>query len=148
MNKNSSSRAIFLELLLNFVLFTICMAVCLQIFAQAYTTSNRSRSIARASVVAQSIAASFKAAEGDLSQLEQLHGGTLDESGALWLEYDQDWEPSQLPGQYRVCVQPVSSENGLHTALISCKERKDQESEILSLQVSRFAAEEGGDEIE
>ncbi|MDR0425203.1 MAG: hypothetical protein LBH39_07145 [Clostridiales Family XIII bacterium] len=91
MSGNSShSRAFFLELVINLVLFMLCAAVCLQVFARAFAKSDESSVLAQATLRAQSIAEAFKASGGDLGFVMDTVGGEATAEG-LVLYYDDGW---------------------------------------------------------
>jgi Tfp pilus assembly protein PilE len=57
----SRSRAFFLELVLDIVIFALCAAVALQVFVHARLVSDRSVATTRLSLEAQQLAEGFKA---------------------------------------------------------------------------------------
>ena len=76
--KTSSSRAFFLELVLDLVIFVICAVICLQVFAQAHIESSRSAAQSQLGIEAQLLAENFKAGYQDTDSLAarmgELHG--------------------------------------------------------------------------
>lgn len=138
---SSHSRAFFLELVLNLVLFTLCAAVCLQVFAQAKIQSDTSSALSRASLQSQSIAEVFKASGGDLQQMsESLRGEIKD--GTLYLHFDENNE--QIPSGDAAVLQiscAVSEQDGMKTAEINSVLRGK---EIYSLQAKAYV--KGGEQ--
>ena len=84
------SRAFFLEIVMNLLLFTICAAICLQLFAMAYTRNADSRVLAEASLKAQTLAEVFKLESGRIESIARRSGGGVSENEIL-IFYDKDW---------------------------------------------------------
>ena len=61
----SRSRAFFLELVLDLVVFALCAIVAMQVFVEARSTSAQSSALSHLSIEAQVIAETFKANDGD-----------------------------------------------------------------------------------
>ncbi|MCL1847809.1 MAG: hypothetical protein FWF91_07595 [Coriobacteriia bacterium] len=72
----SSSRAFFLELVLDMVIFVICAVICLQVFAQARVESARSAAQTQLGIEAQQLAEYFKAGHSDLDSLLSVMSNT------------------------------------------------------------------------
>jgi len=88
-NSNPKSRALFLELMLDVLIFAICALVCLQVFASAKTSSSQSNAYASLGIEAQSIAEDFSACKGDAAILAGHFNADLDGS-TITLYYDKD----------------------------------------------------------
>jgi len=61
----SRSRAFFLELVLDLVVFALCAIISMQVFFEARMTSNQSAALSHMTIEAQIIAETFKAKDGD-----------------------------------------------------------------------------------
>jgi hypothetical protein len=125
MAKNSShSRAFFLELVINLVLFMLCAAVCLQVFAQAFVKSDESSALAQATLRVQSVAEAFKAGGGDIGAVMVMLGGEATDEGMV-LYYDSGWNP-------------VSGANAVYT--VNC--RADLTTALKSAEITALKGDE------
>jgi Tfp pilus assembly protein PilE len=148
---SSSSRAFFLELVLNLVIFAFCAAVCLQVFAQAKLASDRSAALSHLSIEAQTVAENFKAANGDLAKLADALGATEVDGQALWLYYDADFERVTNPddaahtllcsieGSTRVKVAHIE----IYSSIDTDPDTHDQGA-LFSLEVKKYVPQGGG----
>ncbi|MCL1880083.1 MAG: hypothetical protein FWF71_05655 [Actinomycetia bacterium] len=84
---SSPTRGFFLEIVLNMVVFVICLMVCLQIMAAAMLTSEKSGVISRLGLESQSIVECWKSGYG-LQELADEFKGTV-VSGQLHLYFDR-----------------------------------------------------------
>jgi len=89
--KSPASRALFLELVLDLVIFAICATVCVQVFASAKLASETSAAYSTLGIEAQSLAEGFDACDGDAAALAQRFAADLDGS-TLTLYYDRDFQ--------------------------------------------------------
>ena len=87
------SRAFFLEIVMNLLLFTVCAAICLQLFVAAYTNNADSRMLAEACLKAQTLAELFKLESGQKESIAQRSGGVASGDEIL-VFYDKDWNPA------------------------------------------------------
>jgi hypothetical protein len=137
--KNTShSRAFFLELVINLVLFSLCAAICLQVFAQAFVRSGESGALAQASLLAQSAAETFKSADGDPQRTAALLGAEITDGG-LTLYYDGEWAPAENAEDavFRLSCAFTSS-GPLHTARIAAFKGED---EIYAISAKKYRRE-------
>jgi len=65
----SRSRAFFLELVLDLVVFALCAVVSIQVFIEARVTSSQSSALSHLSIEAQAIAETFKANDGNIAAM-------------------------------------------------------------------------------
>jgi hypothetical protein len=86
------SRAFFLELVLNLVIFVFCAAICLQVFATGYESSRHSSDLSHLSITCETIAEEFKAAGGDLGAVAAAYGAPApDESGTCRVYFNAEY---------------------------------------------------------
>ncbi|MDR1184670.1 MAG: hypothetical protein LBK67_07735 [Coriobacteriales bacterium] len=67
--KATTTRAFFLELILDFVIFAICAIICLLVFAEARTESVRSAALSQLGVEAQEVAELFRLESGNTTSI-------------------------------------------------------------------------------
>ena len=108
----SHSRAIFLEIILNLLLFTACAAICLQLFVKAYVQNTDSRMLTEASMKAQSMAEVFKHERGQAVPIAQCFDGIVS-AGSVLVFYDREWNPSSKSEAYYRLTCDIQNENGL-----------------------------------
>ncbi|MDR1421929.1 MAG: hypothetical protein LBI64_03585 [Coriobacteriales bacterium] len=131
--KPSGSRAFFLELVLDLVVFVLCATVCLQVFASAKTTSDLSAATSRLGVEAQTLAENFKATGGDMDALAGRFPASEVAGQTLSLYYDGDFVPvgSRDDAMYLLSCE-ASDDGALHQAQISAQRIDDPtEADIL-----------------
>ncbi|MDR2108678.1 MAG: hypothetical protein LBP28_04365 [Coriobacteriales bacterium] len=129
----SRSRAFFLELVLDIVIFVLCAAVALQVFVQARVTSDESAALTHLSLEAQQLAETFKAS-GDIAE-PTLY---FDES---FLRCDAS------VARYRLVCAIDSSQSPLSTAEITVftdNLAEHSETKLFSLTASHYAGRGGG----
>ncbi len=74
--KTPRSRAFFLELILNLLIFSLCAVVALQVFVESKLSIEESAAITQLSLDAQSLAEEFKATGGKLEGMSPTSGGS------------------------------------------------------------------------
>ncbi|MDR1713654.1 MAG: hypothetical protein LBR39_05825 [Coriobacteriales bacterium] len=132
--RQSGSRALFLELVLDLVIFAICATVCLQVFAAARLASENSAAYSTLGIEAQSLAEDFAATGGDVTALAQ-HFGAQRNGSTLTLYYDRDCQPvSQASAVYTLTC-AIDASQPVRTAEIVL-ERGD--TRILELSCAKF----------
>jgi hypothetical protein len=82
--KTTTTRAFFLELVLDFVIFAICAAICLMIFAEARSESVRSAALSQLGLEAQEIAELFRSGTDDAEQIAALPDAQRDGDAVVW----------------------------------------------------------------
>lgn len=87
--KPTTTRALFLELVLDLVIFSVCAIICLQVFASAHLESVRSAALSQLGIEAQGIAELFKSGSGDVASLASLPAAQREGDTVVWY-YDQD----------------------------------------------------------
>jgi len=140
------SRAFFLELLLNMLIFALCAAVTMQVFAEGKLTTDEAAALTTLTLNAESLAETYKALDGDLDSLTLFHGGQevtgeLTGAGALVYYYDRDLELTTAENARNILVlSPVASGHDLvETIEITGYAGED---ELFSFEVSRFQPSE------
>ena len=98
------SRAFFLELLLNMLVFALCAVIALQVFAEAKMTTDRSAALSTLTIEAKDLAGHYKVTNGDVSELVSgaVRGsfGELNSSGVLTYYYDRSFELTEASNAY------------------------------------------------
>jgi hypothetical protein len=95
----TTTRALFLELVLDLALFALCASICLQVFAQAHLESVRSAALSQLGVEAQYLAETFRSGDGSLDVLAALPDAQREGETLIW-RYDQALVPTS-DGQAR-----------------------------------------------
>ena len=72
MRRLTKSRLFFLELLVNILFFCVCASICVMVFSRAYTVNAESSLLSDAVQSTQKVAESYKAAHGDLAEVEEI----------------------------------------------------------------------------
>jgi hypothetical protein len=143
--KTPRSRAFFLEMLLNMLLFALCATVLVQVFAQARITSDESSALTQLSFDAQNLAEHYKATGGDLQALNAalgLPGGSVSADIVLSYHYDSSFAPVAADeARYRLVVTPIVGST-LPTVIIEAydNELEDSHVPLLSYRVSQYQA--------
>ena len=98
------SRAFFLELLLNMLVFALCSVVALQVFAEAKMTTDRSAALSTLTIEAKELAGYYKVTSGDVGELvsSAVRGdfGELTSNGALVYYYDRSYQLTEASSAY------------------------------------------------
>ena len=143
-SSRSGSRAFFLELVLDLVVFTICAIVSIQVFFEAQMIKERSSALSHLSVDAQIYAETFKASDGDPQLMarafeltEVISESEMDGKTIIISYYDNQFAPTRFrdDARYRIeCV--IDNSKDLKTAQITII---DRESELLSIEVKDYS---------
>jgi hypothetical protein len=88
----TTTRALFLEIVLDLVIFALCAVICLQVFATAHQESARSGALSQLGIEAQRIAEVFKEGPGGFDALAS-QPATEREGDTLRWHYDKDLLP-------------------------------------------------------
>ena len=130
--KPSRSRAFFLELVLDLVVFAICAIVSIQVFFEAEVLKERSSALSHLTLDAQVFAETFKASDGDATAMAKAFGQTqavsMSESGGKTVfvsYYDSQFIPtrSSESARYRIeCV--IDASKDIKTAQITIIDRE------------------------
>ena len=122
MNTRSKSTLFLIEQLIVIAVFAICAAACISILASAYFTSEDTRDMSNALLVAESAAEAYKATGGELADVARIMGGTLDYADGAYgliVHYDGNWRASTESGaSYRLMLTPQDGD-GIHSSLNS-----------------------------
>jgi hypothetical protein len=111
------------------LILSISLGVCTQVFLYSQKTADYSRDLSNATIIAQSAAASYKAAAGSLSRAAAYLSANYDR-GEVACYYDDNWQPVDAErGMYRLNMHKVNQ-----IAKIVVIKLPDQ-SEIFSLEV-------------
>ncbi len=101
--KNKSVLTL-IELTVMFLVFALAAAICIQAFAQADRISKTSAARDNAIAEAQNVAERLQQYAGDSDALIKMYGGYATDMG--WqISYDQNWQPAQESGRYRIEVE-------------------------------------------
>jgi Tfp pilus assembly protein PilE len=94
--KATTTRALFLELVLDLVIFAVCAVICLQVFAEAHLESARSAALSQLGIEAQEVAELFKAGADDIEALAAIAAlpGAQQEGDTVRWYYAQDLSPA------------------------------------------------------
>ena len=123
--KASSSRAFFLELVLDLVIFLLCTIICLQVFVQAHAESSRSAAQSQLGIQAQQLAELFKAGYTDADSLAAKvmveHGAERNGTTLTWY-YDQDLQPVDSRKAYYTLTCAIDDSQTIKVAKITLSE--------------------------
>ena len=122
--KSFESNAVFIELILSILFFSLAAAVCVRIFVGANQISNRSINVGNAVIAAENFAECFKGTDGDIEEVALMNGAEVAE-GTLIMYYDADWNEcdSEL-AQFVLEMSPVDSD-GVKYSDITVKDMND-----------------------
>lgn len=137
------SRAFFLELLLNMLIFALCAVVALQVFVEGKVVTDESAALTRLTLDAETLAEEFKASDGEVSSLELASlEGTSGEDGTLTYYYDANLEPTnEDAAAYQLHVAPVDTGSELISAIELTGYAADDP--LFSYEVTHYQAREG-----
>jgi Tfp pilus assembly protein PilE len=138
--KATTTRALFLELVLDLVIFALCAVICLQVFASAHLESSRSAALSQLSVEAQEIAELFKSGAGDMASLALRPSAQQDEGAVVW-RYNQDLSPATDEGAYFVLTCTIDDSQPVKRAHITLTEDSAQ---LFAYDVARYRPADGG----
>jgi hypothetical protein len=140
----TTTRALFLELVLDLVIFAFCAAICLQVFGQAHLESARSAALSQLGIEAQGAAEAFRSSGGDVEALAGLPGAQRTDDGIVWY-FDQGLEPVAEDEAYFVLSCAVDSSQPVKQARIALSEEGEQlfEYEVKSYQLARGPGGDG-----
>lgn len=106
------SRAFFLELIINVVIFALCAVVVLQVFVEAKLSTDESAALTTLTLHAETLAETYKVFDGELDALmlfaasEEVRG-ELTDKGALVFYYNSALELSSADdARYRLVLSP------------------------------------------
>ena len=138
--KASTSRAIFLELVLDLLIFAVCAVICLQVFAYAYRESVRSTAISELGVEAQHIAEQFKAGNGKLSAIDAIaYSNSYQDGETVFLYYDQELNAVSADDAHFILSCEIDSSQPLKRAKIVLTEvMGDSSSQLFEFDVSSY----------
>lgn len=103
MVRHAKSGFFLLEMIISITIFALCSAVCMSLFVQARMISTRTKEVNMALLAAQSAAEGFKAANGAPGDAAEILGCDLIDGG-LYINYDENWQKTQVLSSYRVNV--------------------------------------------
>jgi Tfp pilus assembly protein PilE len=141
---SSSSRVLFLELVLDLVVFAICAVICLQVFAEARQEADRSEAITQLGIEAQEIGELFKSGQSDAASLAAATNATLNGSTLTWY-FDHDLKEAQSDKAYFVMTCVIDDSQPVKQAQISLAEALAEGSENLFDYDIRSYTPRGGD---
>jgi hypothetical protein len=91
MKAHSKSMSLLLEIVAMLLIFSLCAAVSLKIFANAREMSHKADTLSGAAMWAQSAAEVYKSKNGDLNEVADVLGGSID-GGKVQLWLSDNWE--------------------------------------------------------
>lgn len=141
----STSRAIFLELVLDLLIFAVCAVICLQVFAYAYGESVRSTAISELGIEAEQIAEQFKAGDGKLSAIDAAsYPNSRQEGSTFFLYYDQKLNAASSDNAYFILSCAIDSSQPLKQAKIVLVETAgDTSTQLFEFNVSSYRLSSG-----
>jgi uncharacterized membrane protein YgcG len=123
--KATTTRAFFLELVLDLVIFAICAIICLLVFAEARTESVRSAALSQLGVEAQEVAELFRLESGDTAtiatSIAALPNAQQDGDTIIWY-YDRELSPTTDDGAYFVLACAIDESQPVRQAHITLDE--------------------------
>jgi Tfp pilus assembly protein PilE len=138
--KASTSRALFLELVLDLVIFAICAVICLQVFAGAHLESARSAALSQLGAEAQQIAEMFKSGADDTALITALPTAKQEKDTISWY-YDQNLSPVPVDQAYFTLTCVIDETRSLRQAKIVLTEGSRQ---LFEYDVSSYRPDGGG----
>jgi Tfp pilus assembly protein PilE len=138
--KSTTTRALFLELVLDLAIFSVCAIICLQVFASAHLESVRSAAFSRLGTEAQEIAETFKAGADDVAALASRPASQREGDAVVWY-YDQDLAPTSRDEAYFVLTCVVDDSQPVKQARITLREGTEQ---LFEYEVSSYRLGGGG----
>ena len=141
------SRAFFLELLFNMLIFAFCASVALQMFAEGKQATDESAALITLSLEAKTLAESYKVSDGVHEDLflyangEKYTGDTA-EDGTLIFRYAKDFSVAEAEyTHYCLIISKTTQVNDVvHSAEITAYAGEE---ELFSFTVMRYHSPEG-----
>jgi Tfp pilus assembly protein PilE len=134
MRKARTTRAFFLELVLDLVIFGICAVISLMVFAEARTESLRSAALSQLGLEAQKIAEQFRSGNEGTAALAALPNAQKEGDSVIWY-YDRDLTPTTDSEAYFTLTCAIDETASLRKAFITLDEGTMQ---LLSYEVSDY----------
>ncbi|MDR2106384.1 MAG: hypothetical protein LBP24_03145 [Coriobacteriales bacterium] len=123
--KATTTRALFLELVLDLVIFAVCAIICLHVFAEAHRESTRSAALSQLGVEAQEVAELFKAGADDTEALAALPSAQQEGGTVRWY-YSQTLSPVSSEDAYFTLSCTIDDSQPVKQALIALDEGSTQ----------------------
>lgn len=114
MNSDSSKTSLFLmELIMAILFFCLASAVCVQMFVKSHTLSRTSLILNHSIIWAESMAETFFASDGDLSEMHEILKDSSYKEGSSKIDlfYDDDFEPVSSEDAASYLVEGVCSQD-------------------------------------
>jgi uncharacterized membrane protein YgcG len=141
--KATTTRAFFLELVLDLVIFATCAIICLLVFAEARTESVRSAALSQLGVEAQEVAELFRLGSGDTTaiatSIAALPNAQQDGDIITWY-YDRELSPTTDDKAYFVLACAIDESQPVRQAHITLDEG---ETRLFTYDVSSWAERTG-----
>jgi len=107
------SRAFFLELLVNMLVFALCAVIALQVFVEGKLVTDESAALSSLTMEAKDLAGYYKVTNGDLRELVSNGArggfGELSSEGVLTYYYDATFQLTDVDNaRYWLMLTPVS----------------------------------------
>jgi Tfp pilus assembly protein PilE len=138
--KATTTRALFLELVLDLVIFAVCAAICLQVFAEARLESVRSAALSQLGIEAQEVAELFKSGADGEASLASLRNAERDGETITWY-YNQELLPVASEDASFVLTCAIDDSQRVRQARITLSENSTQ---LFAYDVSSYRSA-GGD---
>lgn len=88
---HSKSGLFLMELIIVILFFSLASTVCIQMFTKSHLISQETVDKNEAVLIAQNLAESWYAAEGELTAMQAVFGDAVVTEDQLTLSYDGDW---------------------------------------------------------
>ena len=143
--KHSRSSLFLMEMIIAILFFSLASAVCIQLFAKSHLLSTQTVNKNHAVILAQNLAESYLAAEGDLGAMHDLFSPSQQtEEDTMTLYFDSQWNlcsRGDSAGFSAELTHTPDPGTGIMEAQISIIEISSPDSPIYTLSVMHHAAE-------
>ncbi|MEA5011514.1 MAG: hypothetical protein VB100_07345 [Angelakisella sp.] len=140
-HRTPKSGLFLLEMVILILFFSIASAICVNLFVKAHVLSTQSRDLGTAVQQVQTVAETYKAVNGDTSQMTQLLALAEEDGGKLALYYNKEWQIQQDSNDavYTLTVVPVSNQGeDIVGAKIAVIKNDDKTEEIFAVDVKKY----------
>ena len=140
-HRTPKSGLFLLEMVILILFFSIASAICVNLFVKEHVLSTQSRDLGTAVQQVQTVAETYKAVNGDTSQMTQLLALAEEDGGKLALYYNKEWQIQQDSNDavYTLTVVPVSNQGeDIVGAKIAVIKNDDKTEEIFVVDVKKY----------
>lgn len=111
MKRMTKSRLFFLELVLDLIFFFLCAAICVTLFARSGDLTRGSSELNAAMTLAESVAETFRAGDGDMDMLDNAFALDVEQSLHRAF-YDANWQPTtEEQCAYQMDILPTGADD-------------------------------------